>query len=266
MGAFRLSAEQVAQFNKDGYVLMKGLFDEEEAGLLRAIAKADRALASDARGAMDAQGDETRLAVRNTLSQNDIYSAIVRCPRMVNAMEQFLEGEVYHYHHKMMLKESHVGGAWEWHQDYGYWYNNGCLYPLMASCMIAVDRATRENGCLQVLRGSHHLGRIDHGEVGRQTGADAERVAEIMKRFERVYCELDPGDAVYFHCNLLHRSDANHSEHPRWSLICCYNAARNDPYLQHHHPNYAPLEKVRDHKVKEIGRKQWEAIQAVMAR
>ena len=91
-------------------------------------------------------------------------------------MEAFLGGEVYHYHSKMILKEPRVGGAWEWHQDYGYWYQNGCLFPDMASCLIAIDPATRANGCLQVLRGSHRMGRIEHGRFGGQTGADPERV------------------------------------------------------------------------------------------
>ena len=69
-------------------------------------------------------------------------------------------------------KEPREGGAWEWHQDYGYWYNNGCLFPLMASAMIALDRCTKANGCLQVLRGSHLMGRIDHGLLdGDQVGA-----------------------------------------------------------------------------------------------
>lgn len=59
-----------------------------------------------------------------------------------------------------MLKEPFVGGAWEWHQDYGYWYNFGCLYPTMGSCFIAVDRATRANGCLQVMPGSQQFGAL----------------------------------------------------------------------------------------------------------
>lgn len=42
----------------------------------------------------------------------------------------------------------------------------------MASCFVAVDAATRENGYLQVLKGSHKLGRIEHGRVGGQTGTD----------------------------------------------------------------------------------------------
>ena len=147
-------------------------------------------------------------------------------------MERLLGGEVYHWHHKMILKEPFTGGAWEWHQDYGYWYNNGCLFPDLASCMIAVDRATKENGCLQVLRGSHRMGRIDHGKVGDQTGADMERVAAAMQRLELVHCEMEAGSAIFFHSNLLHCSAQNRSANPRWALICCYNAARNDPYKE----------------------------------
>ena len=57
----------------------------------------------------------------------------------------------------MILKDARTGGAWAWHQDYGYWYQNGVLFPDLVSVMTAVDRSTRENGCLQVLRGSHRL-------------------------------------------------------------------------------------------------------------
>jgi ectoine hydroxylase-related dioxygenase (phytanoyl-CoA dioxygenase family) len=131
--------------------------------------------------------------------------------------------------------------------------------------MIAVDRATRQNGCLQVLRGSHHLGRIEHGKVGDQTGADAERVEAACRLLETVPCELEPGAAVFFHCNLLHRSDQNHSPEPRWAFICCYNAARNDPYKESRHPRYSTLEKWPDDRVKEVGRRQRAALQAVPA-
>ena len=49
-----------------------------------------------------------------------------------------------------LLKDAKVGGAWAWHQDYGYWYQNGILFPNLCSVMIAVDKATEENGCMQV--------------------------------------------------------------------------------------------------------------------
>jgi len=64
---------------------------------------------------------------------------------------------------------------------------------------------------------------------------------------------MAPGDTLFFHCNLLHRSDQNRSENPRWSMICCYNAARNDPYKEAHHPRYTPLHKVPDSAVRDAG-------------
>jgi hypothetical protein len=119
----------------------------------------------------------------------------------------------------------------------------------MGSCLIAIDRATKANGCLQVLKGSHRIGRIDHGKTGDQTGADLERVEVAKQRFELVHVELQPGAAVLFHANLLHRSDQNHSDDPRWALICCYNTRRNDPYKPGRHPGYAPLDVLDDEQV-----------------
>ena len=80
------------------------------------------------------------------------------------------------------------------------------------------------------------MGRIEHGKTGDQTGADMEIVGAALERLELVYIEAEPGDALFFHCNLLHRSDQNRSPDPRWSLICCYNAARNNPYKESRAP------------------------------
>src|SRR5579872_6794754 len=183
MPTFSPTADQLARFRTDGFFLAENLFDAEEIELLRSIARADRQMQLEAASRGDGEGGAIRLVVENEL-HDDIYGAIVRSRRIVETMEKLLGGEVYHYHHKMILKEPYVGGAWAWHQDYGYWYNNGCLFPDLASCMIAVDRATKENGCLQVLRGSHLMGRIDHGKVGDQTGADPERVQAARERMD----------------------------------------------------------------------------------
>jgi ectoine hydroxylase-related dioxygenase (phytanoyl-CoA dioxygenase family) len=183
----------------------------------------------------------------------DLWGMVSRSNRIVASMEQLLEGEVYHYHSKLILKKPNEGGAWEWHQDYGYWYENGCLFPDMASCWIAMNKADRENGCLQVIRGSHIAGRIEHGVYSTQHCADPERVEQLLDQLDLIYCELEPGSAVFFHCNTLHRSDANISERNRWNLICCYNAARNDPYFSSHHPQYTPMKKVPDTAIKEMG-------------
>jgi ectoine hydroxylase-related dioxygenase (phytanoyl-CoA dioxygenase family) len=255
MPVFEISQDQLRRFHADGFFIVDRLFDEEEMDLLRQISRADQHRDQVVVARRDAQGGQIKLSVHNELG-NDIYTAFVRSRRIMDTMECLLEGEVYHYHHKMILKEPFTGGAWEWHQDYGYWYNNGCLFPYLASCMIAVDRATKENGCLQVVPASHLMGRIDHGKTGDQTGADMERVRAALERLPIVHCELEQGSAIFFHCNLLHCSAQNHSSDPRWALICCYNAARNDPYKESRHPRYSRLEKWPDTRIKEIGRAQ----------
>jgi len=255
----KLNQEQIAQFDRDGYLMVKELFDVEEMNLLMQIAKADEQIAQNAQERLDLLSGRSKLWITGNLGE-DIYSAFVHCHRVVDPLEQLLRGEVYHYHHKIMLKEPLVGGAWEWHQDYGYWYSKGCLFPDMASCLIAIDAATVENGCLQVIKGSHRMGRIDHGKAGEQTGADLNRVNEALKHLPLVHCEMQPGTALFFHCNLLHRSDANNSPHPRWSLICCYNAARNPCEDKPNHSGYRQLEKWPDSRIKEIGHRQLDGL------
>jgi ectoine hydroxylase-related dioxygenase (phytanoyl-CoA dioxygenase family) len=248
-----LTASEQAAYDRDGYFTVRKLFDDEEIAMMREAIESDPALRSSFYDRRDKAGMATRMALWNHPGDS-IYGLAARSNRVVERMESMLGGEVYHYHSKLTAKEPAVGGAWEWHQDYGYWYHNGCMFPLMASVMVALDRSNRDNGCLQVVRGSHLLGRIEHGVLeGEQVGADPARVEKILERLPVDYAELEPGDGLFFHSNVLHRSDQNRSPDRRWTVLMCYNAARNDPYLDHHHPRYTPLAKVADEEVRKAG-------------
>ncbi|MBI1368186.1 MAG: phytanoyl-CoA dioxygenase family protein [Planctomycetes bacterium] len=251
-----LSDAQVSQWQADGYHMERGLFTPEEIDLLRRAAKEDRAMDEHALGRADGEGGTVRLSLWNHPGEG-IYGMIARCRRVVERAEQLLDDEVYHYHSKMIMKDAKIGGAWAWHQDYGYWYKDCVLCPDLLSVFIAVDPSTKENGCLQVLRGSHRLGRIDHVLTGQQSGADPDRVEAARKHLELVHCLMEPGDALFFHANTLHRSDQNRSDNPRWSMICCYNSKHNDPYAPGKHPNYTPLSKVDDNMVLKAGTKRF---------
>jgi hypothetical protein len=240
---------ELQQYERDGYILVPGLFAQDEIDRLGSAARQDRALDQHAMNSRDGEGGTVRLAVWNQPGDG-IYGLFARCHRVVDRVEQLLDDEAYHYHSKMIMKDAKTGGAWAWHQDYGYWYHNAVLSPDLCSVFVAVDAATKVNGCLQVLRGSHKLGRIDHALTGDQAGADPERVAIAAERCELAYCEMQPGDALFFHANLLHRSDQNQSDDPRWTMVCCYNARSNDPYQASRHPRYTPLIKVDDVQLK----------------
>ena len=251
-----LTAQQRQDYDRDGLVIVRGLFDAEETDLLRRAMEEDPAIRDHSLLRADQEGGATRISLWNRAGDS-VYGMAARCARMVDTMEDLIGGPVYHFQSKLTAKEPFVGGAWEWHQDYGYWYYNGCLFPYMASCQIALDRSFRGNGCLELVRGSHKLGRIDHVPVPGegQNIADPKRIAEITKKLDIVPCELEPGDALFFHCNTLHRSGQNTSPHRRWTLLCCYNRTDNDTFIREHDRYYVPLEKVEDGALKAVGLK-----------
>jgi len=244
MANFQLTRQQLADYGKDGYLIVRNLLAPGEIEKLYNIATGDDTLRKHAFDLNDQTGKKTKL----TLWYNpgdDAYGLLTRSRRMVGAVGQLLEGDspVCHFHSKLMQKEPRVGGAWEWHQDYGYWYKNEFLFPdQMISVMIAITAATRINGCLQVIKGSHKMGRIEHGFSGEQVGASQQYVDLALKTMPLVYVELAPGDALFFHSNLLHRSEANLSPDARWSLISCYNRQTNIGYNE---PNGSHLTAVR---------------------
>ena len=248
----RVSTEEAERFREDGFLLKRGYFDREEIALLHRGVTRDESLEQNILQIPDPEWGQTELVLWNHPG-DDLFGAIARCARIVSAMELLLGGEVYHYHSKLIAKQPRTGGGFHWHQDFGYWYENGILFPDLASVMIAVDHMTVENGCLQVLKGSHHMGRVTHIDVGGQRSADPERVEEAMKVLEHVHCEMKPGDCLFTHCNTLHASAPNESDKPRTALLCCYNAARNNPFRAHHHASYTPLETLPDKAVRERG-------------
>lgn len=240
-----LATGQTDSYASDGYLVVRGLFTPAEAQHVLVVTRQDRSLDRHAFSRSDGEGGTVQLALWNQPGEG-VLGCVARSERVVDRVEQLLGGEAYHYHSKLIQKNAGSGGAWAWHQDFGYWYENGVLFPELCSVFVALEAATRENGCLQVIKGSQRMGRIDHQLTGEQAGADPERVQAARLRLETVHVELEPGDALFFHPNLLHRSDRNRSKHSRWAMICCYNAATNNPYRESHHPSYTPLQKVAD--------------------
>jgi len=248
MANFELTPSQVAAYERDGYLIVRNFISSEELRKLQEVAFSDGNMHKHAFDLNDQSGKKTKLTLWYSPG-NDVYGLLTKSKRMVDAANLLMEGEsnVCHFHSKLMQKEPKVGGAWEWHQDYGYWYKNEFLFPgQMISVMIAITDANKENGCLQVIKGTHKMGRIEHGFSGEQVGASQHYVDLVLKTKELVFVELKAGDALFFHPNLLHRSEANLSDNPRWSLISVYNRAENVPYNEPSQSSTIPLTAVPD--------------------
>ena len=248
MNSYALTNQQIQSFHQDGYLVLKNFLTTAEVTKIYTTAISDQVLKNNAQDIKDNTGKNSKLTLWFKPG-NDIYSMLIRSERMVNAAAALLDSDapVCHFHTKLMQKEPKIGGAWEWHQDYGYWYKNEFLFPdQLISIMVALTNANQLNGCLQVIKGSHKLGRVNHGFSGEQVGADMLMVNHALNTMEHVYVELEMGDALIFHSNLLHRSEGNTSDKARWSMISCYNSKSNPAYNDSSSAWSEPIESVPD--------------------
>ncbi|KAK4325735.1 hypothetical protein Pmani_003678 [Petrolisthes manimaculis] len=233
-------------YSTHGYIIVRKMFSTKEVQKVKAALEDPEGVTRHSYGRTDGKDRFNKMVLWNHPGR-DITGMLARTQRIAGTAEQMMGGEeIYHYHTKLIMKEAHTGGTFVWHQDYGYWYNNGCMAPEMISVFIPMDDADCENGCLQVLPGSHKFGRIDHLKIGEQQGADPERVEQALKKLKHVYVEMRAGDVLFFHCNLLHTSAANISPRRRWVFIVAFNKRKNEPYKNIQHLHYTPLDKVDD--------------------
>jgi hypothetical protein len=251
MSTTTLTPQQIESFHKDGYLIVKKFIAHKAVEKLYGTAIGDNAMENNAMNVTDQTGKNSKLSLWFTPG-NDVFGYLTRSESIVNGVAALLDSDapVCHYHSKLMQKEPKVGGAWEWHQDYGYWYKNQFMFPdQLISVMVALTPANKQNGCLQVIKGSHKLGRINHGFAGEQVGADMVMVNNALKTMDLVYVEIEPGDALFFHSNILHRSEANLSDHPRWSIISCYASQSNLAYNENSTSWKTPIEIVPDNAI-----------------
>ncbi|RUS92236.1 hypothetical protein EGW08_000089, partial [Elysia chlorotica] len=233
---FKVTDQMIQNYKDLGYFLVRGFLSPAEVAKLKTAVEHER-FTKHSYGLSDEDKHKAGLIMWKHPG-NDVTGMLARCEKVVGTCEKVLGGEVYHYHTKLFTKEAKTGGKLIWHQDYGrvffflYWYKNGCLFPDLMTAFVPIDRCYKENGCLEILEGSHRCGRIQHNLQTSQTGADLERVEHLKAVCPHRVVEMDAG------CGL------NTSDTKRWALIPCYNLKSNNPVYEHHHPQYTPLEKV----------------------
>ncbi len=118
-----------------------------------------------------------------------------------------------------LIKPPGIGGAKPWHQDASYFRVSDP--HLIVGVWIALDRATRDNGCMEVIPGSHLEGPVPH------VAAEDVNLCTIrpdrLRAADRVLIELEPGDALIFHPLLHHYTAPNRSQLRRWAVQFHYN-------------------------------------------
>ena len=243
----KLSAEQCAAYDRDGFLVFPNMLGADEVALLKAeLARVgdvhdERIVRERTGGPRIVYG----LHEKEGPTSSRAYEALVRSPRILQPTKDLLGDEVYVYHTKANTKQALDGAIYEWHQDYINWkMMDGPPQPRMLTAMVMLDKSTEVGGCLYFIPGSHKLGMVKPELNGQDedTAMDAVRfhaepmsvpkakMADVVKTCgEPVAIVGEPGTVAFFHGDMIHGSGHNMSVHSRWILYIVYNADTNRP-------------------------------------
>lgn len=127
------------------------------------------------------------------------------------------------------------GNGFHAHLDAPAYNHIGRIEHITAN--LAIDAATHENGCLQVVPGSHKMD-VEFVDGGRISPA-------WEARHEWVSVPLEPGDVLFFGSHLAHRSEPNNTNKSRSSLYATFYFSSDGPdlrqrYYEHRRANFPP--------------------------
>lgn len=228
------TGDELRSYHEHGYFLARGLLTAAEVAGLNG--EMPWLLATD--GADDGihRERERTGAVRQVYlahRHSEPYRRLARDPRVLDPVRQVIGNDVYIWHSKINVKASFEGTVWLWHQDFGYWINDG-VEARFVSAMVFLDQATLNNGCLLVAAGSHRWGLLPHAideatTSYKQWCVTLPVLAERLKEEDIHPITGQPGDVLFFDPNLVHASGHNLSPLPRKTVILCYNDVANTP-------------------------------------
>ena len=234
--AVNLTAAQIAQYDRDGYLVLESLFTAEEVDAMKADLSRIQQIDTDQLVREKGSGVAKtiyRVHEADGPTSSPVFHAAARSPRLLKPAQQLLRDQaLYVFHTKCNMKSAIDGSVWAWHQDYGSWKLDGMPDPKPSTALIMLDEPTEMNGCLYFIPGSHKRGRVEP-RFDDQTGykfwvAPKEALLTLMAESpEPVAIKGKPGTVVFFHCEILHASGHNLSRHDRWAIYYVFNPVSN---------------------------------------
>jgi ectoine hydroxylase-related dioxygenase (phytanoyl-CoA dioxygenase family) len=239
---YRLSADQVEAFHRDGFLAGVQVLDDHQI----------EALCAELTGLMDSSDSSHELfhEYHSNESSNPgtilfhalgawrtgpAFHDVLWSPAFLVAASQLLDGPVRFWHDQLFCKPAHHGGVVAWHQDYSYWTRTQPMSHL--TCWMALDDSTRDNGCLYYVPGSHKWNLLPiTGLAGDMDEIRTVLDEEQKQAFRPVPIELKRGQCSFHHPLTVHGSYENRSNRPRRAtLVNAFRdgvrSASNEPLL-----------------------------------
>ncbi len=220
----RVGPAQREHYWSDGYVVVRELIDAASLKTWRdrldrivegSVEPAERMLVMRdvmvAKGAVQPGSRQEAVAKLQDFEQDPVLYSYVTDERLLDCVERFVGHEVFSLHTMLINKPPNVDGRHPLHQDLLY-------FPFrpadkIVAAWTALEPVTRENGCLVVVPGSQKDGLLAHENPDwEHVNAAYFGAAGVGADARRVHLEMEPGDTVFFHPELLHGSGRNRTQ------------------------------------------------------
>lgn len=238
--ALNFSSAEVEDFRRNGYIVVKGLIPEAYLDAMRRVTQRDlEQFQGDvefeadlnypgAPESREAEGGRTVRRLRQAVSRDPVFLRLVREPGILGRFQQLLGPHIVMplaHHNCIMTKQPRFSSDTGWHQDTRYW---SFLKDDLVNLWIALGPETLQNGCLQVLPGSH-------AAAVQRSQLDADLFLRTdLKQNETMLStacpvELHPGDALFFHARCFHAATRNYSTETKKSVVFTFRSFDNPP-------------------------------------
>lgn len=240
---FRLSEEQIASFNEQGYLAGVQVLNDRQidalcselAGLMKKSHPAHQ-LFHEYHSNESKDPNAVLFHALGAWRTGPAFHDVLWSPAFLVPASQLLGGSVRFWHDQLFCKPAHHGGVVAWHQDYSYWTRTEPMSHL--TCWIALDDSDRDNGCLYYVPGSHRWKLLPRtGLTGNMDEIMTVLTPEQKQAFLPIPIELKRGQCSFHHPLMVHGSYENRSDRPRRAtLINAFRdgvrSASDDPLLE----------------------------------
>lgn len=237
-----LTGEQTQGFARDGFLVLRDLFDAREIEVLCADASALRGSRS---GTLDPEtviaepGSGAVRSVFKVHAQSDVFGRVAADARLADVARFLLDDDVYLHQTRMNYKPGFKGKEFYWHSDFETWHVEDGMPRMRALSMtVLLTENTLHNGPLMLMPGSHRHFVACVGETPEEHYKQSLRKQEYgvpdddSLRFLAQQAGIEapvgpPGTVIVFDCNTMHGSASNITPFPRSNAFIVYNAMSN---------------------------------------
>ncbi|MBP3961654.1 phytanoyl-CoA dioxygenase family protein [Paenibacillus lignilyticus] len=246
---YLVSVEEYAHYHRNGYLIVRGLVSKEDIAELYELAEKTRT--KNKKPARESGGsdplheeflDATRVHMLSRIEPSAERGMLN--PRILDVTEALIGPDVYAVQSMMFLNPPGRGGQ-GWHQDACYIKTHP---DTLIGAWIALEEVDEENGCLWVAPGSNHEPIYPPAEIGggnvhaldafsnlngvqnvSHLDDEVNTLSKVVAKYPPpISVPMQPGDVLFFHSHLFHRSYPNKTtDRFRRSYVCHYCNARS---------------------------------------